>query len=101
MASWKVAVQTMEAENSKAPLSHLRQWKAIMECHEPKMLGSHTVTMAQKHKKHLKHTQLVNFQSDEHTCRTVRKLKETTELVEAGFKCITEMEGCKLFRKRK
>jgi hypothetical protein len=37
MASWEVAVQTMEVENSKAPLSHLRQWKAIVECHEPKM----------------------------------------------------------------
>jgi S-adenosylmethionine:tRNA-ribosyltransferase-isomerase (queuine synthetase) len=93
-------VQTMEPEKSKASLSHLRQWKATMECHKPKMLGSHTVTMAQKHKKHLKHTQLVNFQSDEHTCRTARKLKETTVLVEAGFEYITEMECCKLFRKQ-
>jgi hypothetical protein len=57
--------------------------------------------MAQKHKKHLKYTQLVNFRSDEHACRTARKLKETTELVEAGFEYITEMEGCKLFRNRK
>jgi hypothetical protein len=56
--------------------------------------------MAQKHKKHLKHTQLVNFQSDEHTCRTARNLK-ATELVEVGFEYVTEMEGCKLFRKRK
>ncbi|MBE0519780.1 hypothetical protein IBX35_01875 [Candidatus Bathyarchaeota archaeon] len=91
----------MEPENSKAPLPHLRQWKAIIEYHQPKILGSHAATRAQKHKKHLKHTQIANSQSDEHTCRTSRNLKETTELVEAGFEYITEMEGCKLFRKRK
>jgi len=59
------------------------------------------LTRAQKHKKHLKHTQLVNFQSDEHTCRTARNLKEAAKLIEAVFEYVTEMEGCRLFGRRK
>jgi hypothetical protein len=47
------------------------------------------------------YTQLINFEDDEYIYKTVKSLKEATELIEAGFEYVTEMDGCKLFRKRK
>ena len=47
------------------------------------------------------YTQLLNIYDDEWTCRTARNVKESTELIEAGFKYVTDQDGLKLFRKRK
>jgi len=40
-------------------------------------------------------------QSDEWTCKIANNIKEATDLIEAGFEYITEMDNFKLFRKRK
>ena len=40
-------------------------------------------------------------EEEEYTCRTASNVKEATELIEAGFQYITEMDGLKLFKKRK
>jgi len=45
--------------------------------------------------------QLLNLNDDEWTCKTANNIKEATDLIEHGFEYITEMEGLKLFRKRK
>jgi integrase len=37
----------------------------------------------------------------EYTCKTATTIKEATDLIEAGFQYITEMDGVKIFRKRK
>jgi integrase len=47
------------------------------------------------------YTQLLNLNEDEWTCKTASNLKEAAELIENGFEYITEMDGIKLFRKRK
>jgi len=47
------------------------------------------------------YTQLVNFPSDEWTACVAKTLEEALRLVEAGFEYITEMDGAKMFRKRK
>jgi len=39
--------------------------------------------------------------TDEYICKVAKNLKEATELIEAGFQYVTEMDGCKLFRKPK
>jgi len=49
----------------------------------------------------LVYTHLVNFRSNDFTCKVARSLKEATNLIEAGFEYVTEMDGVKLFRKRK
>jgi hypothetical protein len=49
----------------------------------------------------LKYTQLINFESDDFVCKVAKTLKEASQLIEAGFEYVTEMEGFKLFRKRK
>ena len=40
-------------------------------------------------------------EEEEYTCRTASNVKEATQLIEAGFEYITEIDGLKLFRKRK
>ena len=47
------------------------------------------------------YTQLLNLNEDEWTCRTANNVKQASELIENGFQYVTEMEGRKLFRKRK
>jgi len=47
------------------------------------------------------YTQLIDWQSDEYTSAVAQNLDEARSLVEAGFEYVTEVEGVKLFRKRK
>jgi integrase len=47
------------------------------------------------------YTHLVNFKDDEYTCRVATSLKEASQLIECGFEYVTEMDGAKLFKKRK
>ena len=47
------------------------------------------------------YTHLVNFKEDEWTHGVARTLEEACKLVDAGFEYVTEMDGAKIFRKRK
>jgi integrase len=48
------------------------------------------------------YTQLLNInEEEEYTCKTATNVKQATELIENGFEYVTEMDGLKLFRKRK
>jgi integrase len=62
-------------------------------------------TMTQMRHKKLTTTQkymhLLDLNEDEWTCKTATTIKEASELIEAGFDYVTEMDRTKLFRKRK
>jgi len=48
------------------------------------------------------YTQLLNInEEEEFTCKTATNIKEATALIENGFEYVTEMDGLKLFKKRK
>jgi hypothetical protein len=48
------------------------------------------------------YTQLVTANDEEEfTCKVAHDIKEATALIEAGFQYVTEMDGLKLFKKRK
>jgi integrase len=47
------------------------------------------------------YTQLLNLNEDEWTCKTANNIQDATALVEAGFEYVTEIDGTKLFKKRK
>jgi integrase len=47
------------------------------------------------------YVQLLNLNDDEWTCKTASNVTQATELIENGFQYITEIDGLKLFRKRK
>ena len=49
----------------------------------------------------LVYTHLVNFATNEYTCKVATNLNEATLLIEPGFEYVTEMDRIKLFRKRK
>jgi len=50
----------------------------------------------------LVYTQLLQFDKDDnYTCKVAQNVEEATELIENGFEYVTEIDGLKLFRKRK
>ena len=81
----------------------LRHWKATMEYHRTKdilhvmqMLGHRNV------KNTLVYTQLINNEGDdEYICKVAKTVEQAAELIEAGFEYVCEIDGIKLFRKRK
>jgi len=80
----------------------LRHWKATMEYHKTKdilhvmrLLGHENIQNT------LVYTHLVEFHDSEFICKVARTVEEAKALVESGFDYVTEVEGVKLFRKRK
>lgn len=49
----------------------------------------------------LVYTHLVNWESDEFISKVAKTVKEAQELVESGFDYVCDVEGYKVFRKRK
>jgi integrase len=47
------------------------------------------------------YTQLLNLNDDEWTCKGANNITDATALIEAGFEYVTEIDGTKLFKKRK
>ena len=47
------------------------------------------------------YTQILNPNEDEWTCRGATTVEQATQLIENGFEYVTEIDGLKLFRKRK
>lgn len=80
----------------------LRHWKATTEYHRTRdilyvkqLLGHKSITNT------ILYTQLISFESDEYSSAVAKTLDEARKLVEAGFEYVTDVEGNKLFRKRK
>jgi hypothetical protein len=49
----------------------------------------------------LVYTHLVDFGSDEYICKIAKTVDDAKVMVEDGFDYVTDIEGMKLFRKRK
>jgi integrase len=80
----------------------LRHFKATMEYKRTKdilfvqqILGHKSILST------MRYTHLVNFEGDEYVCKVARTVEEAKNLVEDGFDYVTEVDGMKLFRKRK
>jgi integrase len=77
-------------------------WKATMEYHRTKdilhvmkLLGHRNI------KNTLVYTQLLPERDDEYVVKVARTLEDAKVLLECGFEYVTDMDNCKLFRKRK
>jgi len=83
-------------------LYDLRHYFATMLYHKTKDILHVKAQMG--HKKlqtTLIYTQLLSLNEDEWTCKTATNITEATQLIEAGFEYVTEIDDTKLFRKRK
>jgi len=49
----------------------------------------------------LVYTQMVQFKKEEYISATASTIEDAQKLVESGFEYVTEIDGVKLFRKRK
>lgn len=49
----------------------------------------------------LRYIHLVGFKEDEWVCKVAKTIDEACQLIESGFEYATEMDGAKIFRKRK
>jgi integrase len=49
----------------------------------------------------MRYVQLIDFEHEEFISAVARNLQEACQLIEAGFEYVTEIDGAKLFRKRK
>jgi integrase len=79
-----------------------RHWKATHEYYRTKdILHVKQILGHKRIENTLIYTHLVHFESDDYLCKTAKTLLEATALIEAGFEYVTEMDGVKLFRKRK
>jgi integrase len=80
----------------------LRHWKATAEYHKTKDILHVMRLLGHKNIKNtLVYTHLVDFGGDDFICNAARTVDEAKELVESGFEYVTDVEGMKLFRKRK
>lgn len=87
-------------------LHTFRHWKGTTEYHKTKDI-IHVKTVL-GHKNIVSTMTYINLESaiylqqnDEWVCKTAKDLTEATQLIENGFEYITEMDGIKLFRKRR
>jgi len=99
----RVAKNTNNPQLNQIPLRNLRHHYACKTYDRTKDI----LLVMQKlgHKKietTMLYTQLITFDEEDHyTCKTAQNVKECQDLIEHGFTYITEIDGYKLFRKRK
>jgi integrase len=81
----------------------LRHWKASNEYHKTKDILHVMQVLGHKSIKNtLIYTHLVNFENeDEWISKVAKTVREAQELVENGFDYVCDVEGYKVFRKRK
>ena len=80
----------------------LRHYKATTYYHSTKDILATMQLLGHKNIRNtLVYTHLVNWESDEYVSKVAKTVKEAQELVEAGFEFVCDVEGYKLFRKRK
>ena len=82
-----------------------RHWKATMLYHQTKDILYVMQFLGHKNIKNtLMYVQLAEMISkgdDEYVCKAAKTLEEATKLIEIGFEFITDIDGYKLFKKRK
>jgi len=98
----RASEEIMDPALRKIRLYDLRHYFGTMTYHKTKDILY--VKQQMGHKKietTMIYTQLVNFNEDDWTSAIAKTVREARELVEKGFEYVTEIEGVKLFRKRK
>jgi integrase len=99
----RVAKKVCDESIKGIRLYDLRHFYATMTYHKTKDISFLKQQMGhRKIETTLIYTQLLQFEKDDnYTCKVAQNVEQATELIENGFEYVTEMDGLKLFRKRK
>ncbi len=98
----KIAAKTQNPNIRAITWKSLRHWKATMEYQRTKdILYVRNILGHVNIQNTLVYTHLVNYCSEEFICKAAASLDEAKALIEQGFEYVTEIDGTKLFRKRK
>lgn len=80
----------------------LRHFKATMEYHRTRNILYVKQLLGHKRLENTEiYTHLIEFENDEYHSATAKTIEEAKQLIETGFEYVTDMDGIKLFRKRK
>jgi integrase len=99
----RIATKLCKPELNKIPLKNLRNYsgaKLYYKLQDPIAVMRHL-----RHKKletTMHYIRGITIGGDEdYTCKTAQTIQEATQLIETGFQYVTEINGTKLFKKRK
>ena len=102
-AAWKLANPRLQ----EIHFHTLRHWKATMEYHKTKdpyhvkqLLGHQSLRNTEIYI-NLEQAIFSEGEDNEYTTRITKTIKGSRALIEVGFEFVTDMDGYKLFRKRK
>ena len=97
-----VAQRLQEPRLLSIRLYDLRHFKGSIEYRRTKDIVYVMRLLGHKNIKNtLRYVHEVDLGEDEYTCRVAKTVEKATELIELGFEYVTEIDGSKLFRKRK
>jgi integrase len=98
----KLAMRLANPKLQLISFRSLRHYKGTMEYHRTRdivhvqrILGHRSISNT------LRYVRLISFSDDEFVSKVAKTVKEAQELVEAGFDYVCDVEGYKVFRKRK
>ena len=98
----RTAKKLKEPQLKKYRLYDLRHYFATMLYHKTKLILLVKAKLGHRNIQNtLIYTHLVNFSEDEYTTATATTVEEACKLINVGYEYVTEMEGVKIFRKRK
>ena len=99
---WRIAQKLQNPRIERIAFKTLRHFKATIEYHRTKDIPHVMQLLGHKNIRNtLVYTHLVCFESDEFVCKVAKTVQEARQLVKDGFDYVTDMDGMKLFRKRK
>ena len=97
-----VAAKLMDPTFRTIRLYDLRHFAATMTYHKTRdLLYTQRMLGHRNLRSTLRYVQLIAFKDDDYTSAVARTVQDVRQLVEAGFEYVTELDGAKVFRKRK
>jgi integrase len=97
-----LAVKLENARFHEIAFKSFRHWKGTQLYHQTKDILHVKWFLGHKRIENtLIYTHLINFESNEFVCKIAKAVEEASQLIESGFEYVTEIDGQKLFRKRK
>lgn len=98
----RLAIRLQNPRLKQIHFHSFRHWKATMLYHQTRNILYVKYVLGHKRLENTEiYTHLIEFETDEYDSATAKNIEEARQLIEDGFEYVTDMEGVKLFRKRK